>query len=234
MFRELFRVTVISLPCPFCCPRVVVSMHPRYLVSQILPSFLDTYSLWMSSLRCWALYFVISFLVQWSICWSSSLVHFNNGYKYLTNEDSPGFYPFDENPAADCYFILFEIFTASSSVSDSHSPKCVQPIFSFLQDFADLFSFGVCMIPIFFLVSTSRKKFSKNFRTIPNVPFGWFIVSSLSPCKFHFLFCCLISIFALILLVLMVLYCAVSWRESVYLLKSCGLFSPFEPVYFFR
>ena len=48
------------------------------------PFFLDTYSLPTSSLGCNALYMVISFLVLWSICLSSSLVHFRKGLKYLT------------------------------------------------------------------------------------------------------------------------------------------------------
>ena len=46
------------------------------LVSSLPHSFLDTYSLSMWSLGCNALCMVISFLVLWSICLSSSLVHF--------------------------------------------------------------------------------------------------------------------------------------------------------------
>ena len=47
------------------------------LVHSPLPSFLDTYSLSMSPLGCKALSIVISFLVLWSICWSS-LIHFKS------------------------------------------------------------------------------------------------------------------------------------------------------------
>ena len=54
------------------------------LVSPLPPFFLDSYSLSRSSLGCKALCNVISFLVLWSICWSSSLVHFKNGPKNLT------------------------------------------------------------------------------------------------------------------------------------------------------
>ena len=47
----------------------------------------------------------------------------------------------------------------------------------------------------------------------------WLIVSSLSPHSLRLLFCCLFSIFALILLVLMALSCAAIRRDSVSLLK---------------
>ena len=47
-------------------------------------SFLDTYSLSTSSLGCNALCKIISFLVLWSICLSSSLVHLRKGPEYLT------------------------------------------------------------------------------------------------------------------------------------------------------
>ena len=48
------------------------------------PSFLDTYSLSTSSLGCNDLCMVISFLVFWSVCLSSSLVHLRKGPEYLT------------------------------------------------------------------------------------------------------------------------------------------------------
>ena len=47
----------------------------------------------------------------------------------------------------------------------------------------------------------------------------WLIVSSLSPHSLHFLFCCILSILALIWLVLMALSCAAIRRDSVYLLR---------------
>ena len=46
-------------------------------------SFLDTYSLSTSSLGCNTLCMVISFLLLWSICLSSSLVHCRKGTEYL-------------------------------------------------------------------------------------------------------------------------------------------------------
>ena len=42
------------------------------------------YCLSMSFLRCKTLRIVMSFFVPWSICWSSSLVHFKNHPEYLT------------------------------------------------------------------------------------------------------------------------------------------------------
>ena len=46
----------------------------------------------------------------------------------------------------------------------------------------------------------------------------WLMVSSLSPHSLHWLFCCVFSIFSLIWLVLMALFCAVIRRDSVSLL----------------
>ena len=47
------------------------------------PSFFDTYSLSTYSLGCNTLCMVISFLVLWSICLSSSLIHIRKGPEYL-------------------------------------------------------------------------------------------------------------------------------------------------------
>ena len=47
----------------------------------------------------------------------------------------------------------------------------------------------------------------------------WLIVSSLSPHNLHLLFCCVLSILALIWLVLMALFCAAVRRGSVSLLR---------------
>ena len=48
------------------------------------PSFLDSHNLPASSLEFKASYIVISFLVLWSSCWSSSLAFFRNGSEYYT------------------------------------------------------------------------------------------------------------------------------------------------------
>ena len=54
------------------------------MLANLLPPFLGTYSLSMSSLG----YIVMSFLVLWSICWSSSLVPFKNDPEYLTRGET--------------------------------------------------------------------------------------------------------------------------------------------------
>ena len=46
-------------------------------------SFFDTYSLSIWSLGCKTLCIVMSFLVFWFICWSSSHVYFKKGPEYL-------------------------------------------------------------------------------------------------------------------------------------------------------
>ena len=48
---------------------------------------------------------VISFLVLWSICLSSSLTHFKNGPKYLTMGTPQEFIPF----IGSCYIVLFRV-----------------------------------------------------------------------------------------------------------------------------
>ena len=63
------------------------------LASPLPPSFLDTYSLSTSSLGCNALCMVISFLVLWSICLSSSRVHLRKGPEYLTSGTAQVFIP---------------------------------------------------------------------------------------------------------------------------------------------
>ena len=54
-------------------------------------------------------------------------------------------------------------------------------------------------------------------------PIMWLMVSSMSSHSLHLLFCCVLSILALIWLVLMALFCAAIRRDSVALLKSLFL-----------
>ena len=54
------------------------------LASSFPPSFLDSYSLSISSLGYKAWYILMIFLVLSSICRSSFLVHFKNGPEYIT------------------------------------------------------------------------------------------------------------------------------------------------------
>ena len=63
-----------------------------FIAGKSLPHpYIDTYSLSTSSLGCNALYMVISFPVLWSLCLSSSLVHFKKGPKYLTRDTAQVF-----------------------------------------------------------------------------------------------------------------------------------------------
>ena len=91
-----FLVAVISLPSRFC---MWSSSHCIYastlswiLVSALQPSLLDTDDLSTSSLGCNALCTVIRFLILWSICLCSLLVHFKDAPEYL----SPDIYFFDK------------------------------------------------------------------------------------------------------------------------------------------
>ena len=61
----MFLITVISLSFHIV---FIISMLSSMLANPLPSSFLDTYSLFMSSLECKALLIVISFLVLWSIC----------------------------------------------------------------------------------------------------------------------------------------------------------------------
>ena len=63
------------------------------LASPLPPSFLDTYSLSMSSLGCKALSIVINFLALWFICLGFSLVYSKKGPEYLSRETTQVFIP---------------------------------------------------------------------------------------------------------------------------------------------
>ena len=106
----LFLVTVISLPPRFSMLSssrcIDSSMLFSMLVSPIPPSIFDTYNLLTSSLGCKALCMVISFLVLWSICLSSSLVHSKNTPEYLMRMTARVFIPLMR-------FLLFSLVSSS-------------------------------------------------------------------------------------------------------------------------
>ena len=81
------------------------------MLARPLPPFLDIYSLSMLSLECKFFGIFISFLVLYSIYWSSSLVHFKTSSSILKG-DCPGVYPLDEFSATE---IGFE-FSRSSEI----------------------------------------------------------------------------------------------------------------------
>ena len=84
-------------PCVFLCrPLVVVSIHPRLssMLASRLPPFLNSYRLSTSSLGRKVIWMVNIFLVNWSICWSSSLVLSKNDPEYLPKDTFQVFIPF--------------------------------------------------------------------------------------------------------------------------------------------
>ena len=99
VLSESFLMAVISPSSCFSmlssCRCVDASTLSSMLANPLPRSFLNSYSLSTSSLRCNALCMVISFLVLWSICLSSSLVLFKKGLEYLTRRYSPSIYSFD-------------------------------------------------------------------------------------------------------------------------------------------
>ena len=111
------------------------------LASPLPPSFLGTYSLSTSSLGCNALCMVISFLVFWSICLSSSLVYLRKSPEYLTSGTAQVFIPLirflSESFVSSSFLVLlrysFRIWffiSSCSMVSASKNPKYVQVSFS--------------------------------------------------------------------------------------------------------
>ena len=91
---DVYVVCIVSACCNQSFSALFIKSSSRFtdastlswmLVSPLFPFFLDTYSPSMSFLGCKAYCIVMSFLVLWSICWSSSLVHFKNSLEYLTN-----------------------------------------------------------------------------------------------------------------------------------------------------
>ena len=96
VFLFLFFLCLCSLQLVFLCPfldglRVVASMYqrnPQYW--QVLSPLFSWCLLFVSYLGCMALCIVMSFLVLWSICWSSSLVHFKNNPEDLTRGTAQG------------------------------------------------------------------------------------------------------------------------------------------------
>ena len=93
----LFLAAIINLPMRFSMESlshcIDASTLSSMLASPLPPSVLGTCSLPPSSLGCKALCIAMDFLVLWSICWSSSRIHFKIDPKYLTRGESPVFIP---------------------------------------------------------------------------------------------------------------------------------------------
>ena len=97
MLSILFLIAIISPSSSFSIQLlsrcIDVSTLSSMLASLLPPSFLGTYSLSTSSLGCNALCMVISFLVLWSICLISFLVHLRKGPDYITKCTAQVFIP---------------------------------------------------------------------------------------------------------------------------------------------
>ena len=116
----LFMVAVISL-----LPRFSMSSSSRCIdastlftmpASHLPPSFRDIYRLSTSFLGCKALCIIITFLVLWCLCLSSSLVHFKNGPEYLMSGTALVFIPFIS-------FLLYSLVLSSFLVHLRYSLK---------------------------------------------------------------------------------------------------------------
>ena len=131
-----FLMAVIDPPSFFLCsPRVVLSMRKHCLQCWnvlFLPPY--TYSLWTSSLGCYAFCMIISFLVLWSICLCSSLVHFKKSPEYLTRGTAQVFIPLirfllDSFVSSSLLvllrnsFLIFSFISTCLMVSASKIPK---------------------------------------------------------------------------------------------------------------
>ena len=109
------------------------AMLSSMLASPLPPSFLDMYNLSMSSLECKAL----CFLVLWSICLISSLVHFKNRLENLTRGIAQAFIPFMRFLMQSSFsrsfhiclgfsFLIFSFYFACLMMSTSNIPKCLE------------------------------------------------------------------------------------------------------------
>ena len=123
-----FFALLIESPSPYAD----VSTQPSMLAC-FLPSFLETYTLSMSSLRCKAKCIVINLLVLWSFC--LFLVYFKNvSYK----KECPGVSPFEEISDTESFYS--EISASESNSFDVKNKKCLIPYFGVHQAPSDKFS----------------------------------------------------------------------------------------------
>ena len=120
-------------------------MHSRCLHSQaipFLPSFLDTYSLTMSSRPCVLSSAFFFFFYLWSIYLTFSLVHFKNDLEYLTRGTGQEFIPLVRFRLAE---IGFEKL--------SHSYKELFSYFFFHHYWFDGINFQYSQVLVIFLSS---------------------------------------------------------------------------------
>ena len=123
------------------------------LASPLPPSFLGTYCLSTSSLRCKALWIVMSFLVLWSIfgvlLWSTlrMVPSISRAQVFI--------------PLIRFIIISTPVLTGSSSLRSKR-----QQVFSCLQDSSKYFNWVVLILP---LVSSFPSLFFKHFGSVPRI-----------------------------------------------------------------
>ena len=129
-------------------------MHPPYL--QCWQIFFPPLFLSVSFLGSKALYIVISFVVHWSVCPSSSLVYFKNGSVYLTRETISVFIPLIrfllQNLVSRCFLVRLKYFFFLSSPFVWWCPFLIFPSkcnFPFLQTFWFYLHLAVIFLPLF-------------------------------------------------------------------------------------
>ena len=120
-------------------------------------------------------------------------------------------------------FLLWSASTAKSSIFQALFFCCCWLLkglvfWSILGDpFVCQSPIWVCVCP--FLVQVRGCVIYSFCANLMQLLIMWWMVSSLSPQSLHLLYCCVLSILALIWLVIMALFCAANRRDSVSLLK---------------
>ena len=126
MLPMLFSIVVISSPSLFfiycSCRRIEAYTLSSIQASPLLSYFLHSYNQSISSLGYNVLCIVISFLIVWCICWSSSNVHFKNDIEYLSSGVAEVFIPL-------MIFIICFFFGGGVSRSFLVRPRSSFPIF---------------------------------------------------------------------------------------------------------
>ena len=104
----------------------VLFIYTFLKASKSSSSFFSWYKLSMSSFGWKVLCIVSNFLVLWSICLSSSLIHFKNGPGYLTRETTQVFIPFIRFPQQNFVSISFLIILRFSYFFHSSLFDCAR------------------------------------------------------------------------------------------------------------
>ena len=134
LLSVLFLVVLINLPLRFCKQSLSRCIDALTLSSMLarppLPPFLNTYCLSAGSLECKAIWMIIIFLAHWSICLSSSRVHFKNGAEYITRRTAQVFISFIRFLLYSLLFrsleillLVFSLISACFMVSASNISK---------------------------------------------------------------------------------------------------------------